>query len=231
LDLAATTWKLESVNGVAASTEAGSAIFFGSEGVLLGFTGCNVLSGSYQTSGNQISLPVDVVTPFTCTDALKLQEEALVQTITKASNAQRDGDKLTLSNPDNSLSAIFTLSAPADLAGTSGKLDSFNNEQGAFVSVIEGSEITAEFGSDGNLGGTSGCNSYTAAYTTEGSSITIGPAASTLMACAEPAGVMEQESQYLAALETASQYINLGAVLYLSDADNEPVALYVTAGQ
>ena len=36
--------------------------------------------------------------------------------------------------------------------------------------------------------------------------ISIGPAGATEMFCSEPEGVMEQEQQYLAALETADTY-------------------------
>ena len=41
----------------------------------------------------------------------------------------------------------------------------------------------------------------------------IGPLASTMMACGEPAGVMEQEAQYLAALQSAATYQIEGNVL------------------
>ncbi len=228
LELGETTWQLDTVNGVPASSEQPAAIFFGPEGGLFGYTGCNVVSGGYQTSGSQIDINVDVVTPFSCADVLKVQEEALVQTITKASSAQREGDKLTLSNVDNSLTAEFSLLPPAGLEGTAWLLNAFNDGQGAFVNIIQESQITAEFGGDGTLTGSAGCNNYSTTYTTKGSSITIGPAASTLMACQDPQGVMEQESQYLGALEAASQYINLGGVLYLSDTNNDPVALYLT---
>ena len=53
------------------------------------------------------------------------------------------------------------------------------------------------------LSGSASCNNYMATYTVDGDGITIGPAASTRMMCADPEGVMEQEMAYLASLTTA----------------------------
>jgi heat shock protein HslJ len=72
--------------------------------------------------------------------------------------------------------------------------------------VLAGSQVTAEFGFDGTLSGTGGCNRYSGGYELDGAQIQIGPLASTMMACLEPAGLMEQESAYLKALEGAASY-------------------------
>ncbi|MEZ4519362.1 MAG: META domain-containing protein [Chloroflexota bacterium] len=63
------------------------------------------------------------------------------------------------------------------------------------------STITAIFDDvSGIVGGTASCNSYTGTLIPQDGFFTVGPIASTLMACAAPEGVMEQESAYLAAL-------------------------------
>jgi heat shock protein HslJ len=103
----------------------------------------------------------------------------------------------------------------------------YNNGKGGAVSVILGTEITAVFDQEGNLGGSAGCNNYRASYEIDGTSISIGPAASTRMFCAEPEGIMDQESQYLAALETAASYRLEGDKLELRTADGALVASYV----
>jgi len=68
-------------------------------------------------------------------------------------------------------------------------------------------EITAIF-EEGKLTGSAGCNTYNGTYTaTSGSAeneITVGPLATTRMACAE--NVMDQETRYLSALEAAETY-------------------------
>jgi heat shock protein HslJ len=84
--------------------------------------------------------------------------------------------------------------------------------------------VTAQFGADGTLGGSGGCNSYGGPYTVDGDQITIGPLASTMMACAEE--IMDQEIQYLAALESAATFSVSGVQLEMRMADG---ALAVTA--
>jgi heat shock protein HslJ len=93
-----------------------------------------------------------------------------------------------------------------------------NNGQQAVTSVMAGTTITADFGGDGTLSGNSGCNTYSP-YTVDGNQITIGPLSSTMMACSDPAGVMEQEAQYLAALGTAATYQIEGTTLELRTKD------------
>ena len=66
--------------------------------------------------------------------------------------------------------------------------------------------ISAEFGSDGRVSGSAGCNRYSGTYTVSGNSITISsPMATTMMMCDE--AVMEQESAYLKALGEAEEPI------------------------
>ena len=56
------------------------------------------------------------------------------------------------------------------------------------------------------MSGSSSCNSYQAGYEVDGNSITIGLPISTMMACAESVGIMEQEQEYLTAIGTAATY-------------------------
>lgn len=83
------------------------------------------------------------------------------------------------------------------LEGTSWKLVYYRKS-----TVSEGINITAVF-EDGNIGGSSGCNSYGGAYQVDGSEITIGPLASTMMACIDPPEVMEMEQMVQAWLMDA----------------------------
>ena len=79
--------------------------------------------------------------------------------------------------------------------------------------------LDANFAADGTLSGTSGCNSYSGGYKVDGDMISIGPLANTDMGCVEPEGVMEQEAQFLAALQTAATYQIEGDVLEMRTTD------------
>src|SRR3970040_107324 len=61
---------------------------------------------------------------------------------------------------------------------------------GAEVALEEGVTATIQFAEDGTYSGSGGCNNYSGTYTIDGSSISLGVAASTMMACETG---MEQE--------------------------------------
>jgi heat shock protein HslJ len=115
------------------------------------------------------------------------------------------GDQLTLSDADGDELATYQAQSQ-NLEGTSWQVISYNNGKQAVVSVVAGSELTADFGTDGRLTGSTGCNNYNGEYKVDGNKITIGPLASTMMFCNDPAGVMDQETQFLAALQSAATY-------------------------
>jgi heat shock protein HslJ len=71
-------------------------------------------------------------------------------------------------------------------------------------SVLIGTELTAEFASK-EVTGNGGCNTFGGPYEATGTTISIGPIASTLILCADQA-VNAQEQQYFAALELARSY-------------------------
>ena len=75
--------------------------------------------------------------------------------------------------------------------------------------------------------GSAGCNNYMTTYTIEGDIISFGPAATTRKACGDPEGIMEQESAYLAALESATAYQIKGNTLELTGTDGERIATFV----
>jgi uncharacterized lipoprotein YbaY len=94
---------------------------------------------------------------------------------------------------------------------------------------LDGYMTWAEF-KDGKVAGSAGCNRYDAAYNAveagnSGGSLSISPAASSRMACGVPEGIMEQEAQYLALLETAAAYeIVDGRLSVRDDAGSEVLA-------
>jgi heat shock protein HslJ len=69
---------------------------------------------------------------------------------------------------------------------------------------LAGTEITLSF-EDGKVSGSAGCNTYFGAYKVEGEDkLTFSDLANTEMACLEPEGIMEQETQYLGTLRGAT---------------------------
>ena len=100
---------------------------------------------------------------------------------------------------------------PADpLAGTKWQVRSYYDptNTGGMASPLADTQLTAEFTAgatpeENQISGSAGCNNYTASYSVDGDSLTIGPAATTRMFCE---GLMDQEAAYLAALGMADSF-------------------------
>jgi heat shock protein HslJ len=84
---------------------------------------------------------------------------------------------------------------------------------------------SATFTND-TVGGSTGCNRFTASYTVDGDSMEIGKIASTRMACPPPADAVERA--YLAALGRVAWHKD-GSKLVLADAEHNEVLRYEEA--
>jgi heat shock protein HslJ len=101
----------------------------------------------------------------------------------------------------------------------------YNNFWQGLVTLVPGSRMTMEFGTDGRLSGNSGCNSFFGSYRAGGNTISISEFGSTSMFCAEPEGVMQQEAEFLAILPNAASFRLDGDRLDLRDADDQFIAI------
>jgi putative lipoprotein len=87
---------------------------------------------------------------------------------------------------------------PTELPGTSWVLVGISGaELGTGVPTIN-------FGTDGTVSGSAGCNTYNGTYTVDGSSISFGPLATTKMAC--PVADSVVETAFLAGLAGAKTW-------------------------
>ncbi|MEE8413095.1 MAG: META domain-containing protein, partial [Dehalococcoidales bacterium] len=93
-----------------------------------------------------------------------------------------------------------------DLEDISWALESYG-EPGSLQTVLEGTEITALFDSaEGQISGSAGANHYFGSYQISKNRLSIQELAHTEMYRLDPEGVMEQETQYLKALQSAEIY-------------------------
>ncbi len=118
---------------------------------------------------------------------------------------------------------VWGPTASDPLEGTSWALAAYRK-----TAPISGTQITARF-EDGQVTGSSGCNTYFGAYEVSGSSITIGSVGMTEMACLDPEGVMEQEREYLERLTHAQTFRLTDGQLQIFWMDHE--ALTFVAGK
>ena len=116
-----------------------------------------------------------------------------------------------------SLGACGVVGPPAGdpLEGTSWVLKTYGG-----ASLIPGTEITATF-DEGQVRGSSGCNTYGGSYEVDGDKITMTDLYNTEMACMDPQGVMDQETEYLELLRDAQAFQVEGAELVIEAASDE----------
>jgi heat shock protein HslJ len=194
-------------------------------GQATGNAGCNGYFGSYTLSGDQLAFgPIGSTEMYCVTEALMDQETAYLAALGSAASYQIADDRLLIANADGKALLTFAIFPPAPLTGTTWKLSGYFDGKSAFVSVVNGTEITAVFDAQGKVAGSAGCNQYNGSYTLEGQKVAFGPLATTRMACADPAGVMEQETTFLAAMASATTLQIEGRALTLSNADGVRVA-------
>jgi heat shock protein HslJ len=161
-----------------------------------------------------------------CDEAIMSQEQAILANLAAAASYAVVDSGVNILDADGAVVLELAAQAAPSLTGVVWQAMNINNGREAVVGIIEGTEINAVFGEDGSLSGSSGCNNYVTSYTVEGDQLTIGRVASTMMLCAEPEGVMEQEAAYLAALETVATFTIVNGQLDLRTADGAMAALY-----
>lgn len=209
--LEGTRWQVVSYNngqqamaGVLPDTRL-TALF--EDGSVGGSSGCNSYNGGYSINRNQISIGPLASTMKMCAapDGIMEQEAAFQNAMQSAATYRIIASRLELISDSGELAAVFTVAESASLEDTPWTVISYNNGRGGVVSVIIDTEITMLF-SDGVVGGSAGCNTYNGSYELNEDQITVGPLANTERACAEPEGIMQQESEFLAALQSAATY-------------------------
>lgn len=198
-----TAWVLSSLPGQSPVAEGSPTLRF-EGGSVQGTDGCNRYTAPYTATGSTLQVgPKGASTQMACPPEVMKQAQAFMGALTQARTYRIASGQLQLLTADGTVLATFAAQSQT-LAGTSWSVTGYNNGRQAVVSVLTGTNLTMAFGSDGQVGGSAGCNRYSAAYTLEGHKLTIGPAAATRMMCAKPEGVMEQERQFLRALETVA---------------------------
>jgi heat shock protein HslJ len=201
--LEGTAWVLAELPGHALVPGSSITLRF-EDGRAGGSDGCNRFGYAYATTASKLEFkPGGMATQMACAPKLMQQASAFRASLDGARTYRVEAGRLRLLGADGALLASFT-PQPEGLAGTAWQVTGYNNGRQAVVSVLAGSELTLEFSADGRVAGFAGCNRYTGSFRQDGRALSFGPAAATRRMCVEPEGVMEQEQQFLKALETVA---------------------------
>ncbi len=118
--------------------------------------------------------------------------------------------------------------AGADLDGTAWTLVALNGNP-----PLAGLNVTLNFGQgqqQGQVSGSSGCNSYGGKYTTANNTLKISDVMSTLMACQRD-DIMQQEREYVSAIQKAATYKIENGRLEIGDAGGQTILVFTSAGK
>jgi heat shock protein HslJ len=214
--LAATPASLEGTAWVLADNEAVSLQF--EQGRVSGSDGCNRFNGPYLSRGASLTIgPPLAATQMACPPPVMQQAARFNQALAATRFFRRDGANLRLLGTDGSVRATLVPQSKT-LAG-SWQVSAYNNGRQAVVSPLLGTVLDVSFLEGGRIAGSSGCNRYSAKIQVEGSQVAIAAPMSTRRLCSEPAGVMEQERQFLASLASVATLRHEGQRLELRRAD------------
>lgn len=220
-----TTWRVTHIRGqddkaIAALPQPPTVRF--DRGAVQGFGGCNHFAGQYQLEGDKLTIGRLAATMMACPEPVMAVEGAFKQALAGVLRYAIAQDRLTLSaGSDAEPTLTFVAEPPLRLEGVTWEVTGFNNGRHAVVSPLNGTKLTLSF-KDGSIVGNAGCNTFRAPYSLEGNRLTVGAAAATRKHC-DDAQVMEQEGQFLAAIESATQWAIERGMLDLHRADGERV--------
>ena len=191
--------------------------------------GCNNYGGQYVADGTNLTISDVVSTLMFCAENVSDQESNYLANLQSAKSYNVSGNLLRIADFNGTVVLTYSVVQPISLTGIEWDMLSYNNGKGGLVSALADTKITALFSEEGELTGSAGCNSYSTSYEVSDSAIEIFPAATTRMYCSIPEGIMEQESEYLAALQSAASYEIQGKELVLLDANNTRAVIYEAA--
>ncbi len=219
-NLAGTGWVLSALNGEIPIYGTAVALQFGTDGTVSGTDGCNQFNTTYTQNGSSLTFgQPGASTMMACEEPVMTQAADFAAALAATDGFTISADSLSLLSGGQAVATF--VAQPTNLVDTAWDVVSYNNGREAVVGLIAGTEISAYFGLEGDLSGSAGCNQYITSFTASDGSIEIGQVGSTMRFCAEPAGIMEQESEFLAALESAATYSIQANMLQMRTADDQ----------
>ncbi len=145
MDLAGTSWVLSSLDGSLPLPGTRVTLAFGNDGTANGTDGCNQFNGAYTQDGSNLTFAQPMAsTMMACEDAIMSQATAYMNALAATTDFVGSKSQLILRGGDEILATFVAESQ--DLAGSNWQVVGYNNGRQAVVGVIDGSEITANFG-------------------------------------------------------------------------------------
>jgi heat shock protein HslJ len=198
------------------------SIVFEPDGLLSGNSGCNQYSTSFSAQPDgTISIQDEIMTTMMVCPQTQMDLEkaylGVLPTVTGFNFTSEGRLLLTYKTAEGDQAELVFGVGQVPLENTNWVLSSFGDPS-IPQRLSPGVTITAVFTTDGRVTGNSGCNSYSAGYTRQDNTITIGPPVTTKMNCPD---AMDIEDEFLTALTYASSYQIVGPNLAITTVDGQ----------
>lgn len=221
-----TSWILTSLNDQAALPEAVVTLDF-MDGKLTGTDGCNRYHSSYTLEGKKLTINKNMAsTMMMCPENFMQQAATYNKALIATAGFKVDDQQLSLLNAQGKELAIFSKQKQG-LLNTEWRVNSINNGRQAVVRLIDGAKLSLQFSADGNISGSAGCNNFTGSYRIFEKKLKISSVVATRRFCEHPLGIMEQEIQFLKALESVATFQIEGNLIGLRTAEDALAVLLV----
>jgi small conductance mechanosensitive channel len=222
-ELVGKTWTLVSLQDQDLSAKPAVTVRFDDDGRLSGANGCTSYEATYAITDGVLQVSGELGdVQLGCPEALMTRANAYVVALGRATAFTIDDGRLSLRDDSDAETAGFEPYSQI-LSANAWHVTAYNNGENAMVDVLDSIQITMNFGDEGRLTGSAGCNDYFADFEAGDETVTVAAPGATRRMCADPTGIMEQETLFLAALASAAEFRLIGNALTIRRADGELV--------
>jgi heat shock protein HslJ len=195
--------------------------------VVSGTAPCNTYRGSFDLGADDsVEIGDIAATRMACPEPRLAAEDEFLAALAAADavevdvdeEGRDDRDRMVLTGPDGVRLAFRSYDADELLVGTWEVVGVASGD--AVESVLAGTAPTITFTEDGDVALDSGCNTVGGSWELDGDELSVGQVRTTLMACDDPPGVMDQERILVGALESVARVEIAPGRLTLLDADD-----------
>jgi len=220
-------WQATLIGDQVALSEAPVTLVFTTEGNVTGSDGCNTFQTEYQVKQPS---SITIVKGFSstkkaCSVTLQTQADTFNSLITQVNQYEILGSNLNLSVDDQ---VVLIMTARTDPLIGNWQVETMIDAKNQLTPILPETQLTMEFTVNGTVFGSSGCNTYTAEYTNLGGQLTVNQPATTLMFCETPAGVAEQEQQFIINLDLITGYKTQIDQLILTGDEGQTIISLIT---
>jgi heat shock protein HslJ len=189
--------------------------------------GCNTMNGGFEITDGSFVADQFAMTMMACDDALMEQDTWLSEFLSSSPSISLDGS--TLRFTDDEVTLTLDEIEPAALVGTIWTVTGTVANEGV-SSVPADATASMTIADDGTVAVETGCNTGSGSVEVGDDTLTFGPIATTLRACADEA-VNQLEAAVLAVLQGEVSYTIDGSNLSLRSGEGaDAIGLELTAG-